>query len=86
VRGTPIPVALVLHYLAEGMSHQEILACYESLTDEDILACLRYAADSLKPDAENEAHAFWLHLRSPRRAWGRGTARAWPSWYGSRTC
>jgi uncharacterized protein (DUF433 family) len=35
----------VLSYLASGMTHQEILADFPYLTEEDILACLSYAAD-----------------------------------------
>lgn len=35
----------VLSYLAAGMTHDEILADFPYLTDEDIRACLSYAAD-----------------------------------------
>jgi uncharacterized protein (DUF433 family) len=35
----------VLGYLAAGMTHQEILADFPYLTEEDILACLAFAAD-----------------------------------------
>jgi uncharacterized protein (DUF433 family) len=45
VRGLRIAVADVLGWLAAGMSHQEILADYPELTDDDIRACLAYAAD-----------------------------------------
>lgn len=44
VQGTRIPVSLVLDNLAAGLSHQEILGSYPSLTEEDIRACLAYAA------------------------------------------
>jgi uncharacterized protein (DUF433 family) len=40
-----ITVADVLGWLAVGMSHAEILADYPELTEEDIRACLSYAAD-----------------------------------------
>ena len=40
-----IAVADVLGWLAAGMSHQEILSDYPELTEEDIRACLAYAAD-----------------------------------------
>ncbi len=40
-----IAVADVLGWLAAGMSHQQILSDYPELTDEDIRACLAYAAD-----------------------------------------
>ncbi len=45
VRGMRITVSDVLGWLATGMSHEDIRAEYPELTDEDILACLAYAAD-----------------------------------------
>ena len=45
IRGMRITVYDVLSYLALGMTHQEILADFPYLTEEDILACLSYAAD-----------------------------------------
>ncbi len=45
IRGMRIAVADVLGWLAAGMSHQEILSDYPELTEEDIRACLAYAAD-----------------------------------------
>lgn len=45
IRGMRITVYDVLSYLASGMTHEEILRDFPSLTEEDILACLRYAAD-----------------------------------------
>jgi uncharacterized protein (DUF433 family) len=40
-----ITVGDVLGWLAAGMSHQEIIEDYPELTEEDIRACLAYAAD-----------------------------------------
>lgn len=45
IRGMRLTVHDVLSYLAAGMSHQEILDDFPGLTEEDILACLSYAAD-----------------------------------------
>jgi uncharacterized protein (DUF433 family) len=45
VRGMRITVADVLGWLAAGMSHQEIIRDYPELTEDDIRACLAYAAD-----------------------------------------
>ena len=45
VRGMRISVYDVLSWLASGMTHQEILSDYPDLTEEDIRACLAYAAD-----------------------------------------
>ncbi|MGD9701431.1 MAG: DUF433 domain-containing protein [Acidimicrobiia bacterium] len=44
VRGTRIWVGLVLDLLADGMTVDEILDEYPSLTDEDIRACLAFGA------------------------------------------
>jgi uncharacterized protein (DUF433 family) len=43
-----ITVYDVLEYLASGMSQQEILDDFPYLTEEDIRACLAYAADREK--------------------------------------
>jgi uncharacterized protein (DUF433 family) len=44
IRGMRYPVESVLAWLASGMSTDEILADYEDLEREDILAALAYAA------------------------------------------
>ena len=48
IRGMRITVYDVLDYLAGGMSHQEILRDFPYLTEEDIRACLAFAADREK--------------------------------------
>jgi len=45
IRGTRIWVALVLDYLANGMTEAEILAEYTQLTRQDVLACIAYGAE-----------------------------------------
>src|SRR6266566_6681967 len=45
IRGMRMTVTDVLEYLASGMSQEEILADFPDLTDEDIKACLAFAAD-----------------------------------------
>jgi len=45
IRGLRIAVADVLGWLAAGMSSAQILTDYPELTEEDIRACLAYAAD-----------------------------------------
>ena len=45
IRGMRITVYDVLSYLAAGVTHQEILNDFPYLTEEDIRACLSYAAD-----------------------------------------
>ncbi|HLF95546.1 MAG TPA: DUF433 domain-containing protein [Methylococcaceae bacterium] len=44
IRGLRYPVEGVLEWLAGGMTIEEILADYEDLEREDILAALSYAA------------------------------------------
>jgi uncharacterized protein (DUF433 family) len=45
IRGLRVTVYDVLEYLASGMTHADILRELPFLTEEDILACLAYAAD-----------------------------------------
>ncbi|RNI26373.1 DUF433 domain-containing protein [Rufibacter latericius] len=45
IRGMRITVYDVLGWLASGMNISEILEDYPELTQEDIMACLAYAAD-----------------------------------------
>jgi uncharacterized protein (DUF433 family) len=45
IRGLRITVYDVLEYLASGMSHADLLKELSYLTEEDIRACLAYAAD-----------------------------------------
>lgn len=45
VRGTRITVGDVLGYLAGGMLEAELLADFPQLTQDDIRACLTYAAE-----------------------------------------
>jgi uncharacterized protein (DUF433 family) len=45
IRGTRIPVAVVLANLADGLSASDIIRSYPSLTEEGIQATLAYAAD-----------------------------------------
>ena len=45
IRNMRITVYDVLEYLASGMSEQEILDDFPDLTQEDIRACLAFAAD-----------------------------------------
>lgn len=44
IRNRRYPVELVLDLLAAGMTHQEILADYPALEDDDIRACLVFAS------------------------------------------
>lgn len=45
IKGTRIPVTLVLGYLAAGKSAEEIIAEFPDLKRDQIAACLDYARD-----------------------------------------
>jgi len=44
LKGTRIPVYLILEKLAAGETNQDILAAYPQLKAEHVRACLEYAA------------------------------------------
>ena len=44
VKGTRIPVYLLLEKMAAGETSEQLLAAYPQLAMEDLLACLEYAA------------------------------------------
>ena len=43
IKGTRVPVDLILGKLAGGMTYEEVMAEYD-ITKEDILSALRYAS------------------------------------------
>ena len=45
IRGTRIPVAVVLANLADGLSPEQIIRSYPSLTPDAVQAALGYAAE-----------------------------------------
>ena len=45
IRGHRIWVSLILDFLANGMTMEEVLAQYPGLVKEDILACIAYGAE-----------------------------------------
>ena len=50
IRGTRIPVELILRKVAAKVPPEEILRDYPRLTDDDITAALTYAADVVATD------------------------------------
>ena len=51
IKGTRIPAALILGYLASDRSPDAILHEFPDLTREDVVACLDYARDLAEFDA-----------------------------------
>jgi uncharacterized protein (DUF433 family) len=47
IRGTRIPVDLLLRKLSEGASEADLLDAYPWLTRDDLQAAMRYAADTV---------------------------------------
>ena len=50
IKGTRIPVELILELLANGWTIDELLENYPQLKKEDIIAALKYAAQVLKEE------------------------------------
>lgn len=55
IKGTRIPVSVVLEQIAEGISWDQILADYPELEREDIKAALSFARESLDHTEIREA-------------------------------
>ena len=60
IRGTRIPVELILRKLSEGAVETDLLDAYPRLTREDIQAAIGYAADTV-------AHEETLILEPTRK-------------------
>ena len=60
IRGTRIPVELILRKLSEGVGEADLLDAYPRLTREDIQAAIGYAADMV-------AHEETLILEPTRK-------------------
>jgi uncharacterized protein (DUF433 family) len=50
VKGTRISVELILGWLANGWTFDDILASYPHLTREDVLAALAFAAERMREE------------------------------------
>ena len=50
IKGTRIPVTMVVGSLADGLTVEEILAAYSQLKTEHIQAALAYAADIMRDE------------------------------------
>ena len=56
IRGTRMTVTDVLEYLAGGMTHQELLAEFPDLKEEDIRACLAFVRPIVNADWQRFPH------------------------------
>jgi len=66
IRGTRIPVELILRKLSEGASEADLLDGYPSLKRADIQAAMRYAADTLAHE-----EVVFITGRKPNTQWSR---------------
>jgi len=48
IRGTRVPVTIILGSLADGMTTAEIIQAYPQLTIGDVRAALAYAAEAIR--------------------------------------
>ncbi|MCL4785204.1 MAG: DUF433 domain-containing protein [Verrucomicrobia bacterium] len=53
IRGLRYPVESILEYLAGGDTFEDLLAEFPDLQREDLLACLEFAACSLKVKSQH---------------------------------
>ena len=50
IKGTRIPVDLILEKLAAGETQAQLLSAYTSISAADISACLQFASESVKSE------------------------------------
>lgn len=50
IKGTRIPVAMVVGSLADGMTFDDIRRDYPQLSDDDLYAALAYAAEVMRQE------------------------------------
>jgi uncharacterized protein (DUF433 family) len=50
IKGTRVPVSIIVGSIADGMSLEEVRAAYPQLSLEDIRAALAYAAEVLRQE------------------------------------
>ena len=63
IRGTRIPVALILKMLGQGISTAEILREYPRLEEMDIHAAMAYAARVVEHE---DVFPLWMNARAHR--------------------
>ena len=56
IKGTRLSVELILGWLANGWTYEQILASYPRITREDILAGLAFAGEMMRDEKYIAAH------------------------------
>lgn len=54
IKGTRIPVYIVLDMLVEGKGFEDIMEAYPDLSEEDIKSAIRYASERVKGEEIRE--------------------------------
>jgi uncharacterized protein (DUF433 family) len=57
IKGTRMPVAIILERLADRRTIEDLLDDYPFLTEEDIYAALEYATDLINAETQREDRA-----------------------------
>ena len=59
IRGTRVPVELILRRISEGATEEDLLASYPHLTRDDVRAAVAFAADTIAYEeiVETAAHS-----------------------------
>ena len=65
VKGTRIPVELVLEHLIENPDLEDVFAAYPRLTLEDVKACLAYAKRLVEGERATPTRRTRLHNTQP---------------------
>ena len=55
IKGTRIPVEIILKKMSEGESIEDLLKAYTNISREDVLACLKYSAEVVASEELIEA-------------------------------
>lgn len=58
IKGTRIPIHLILDLLAAGYNSKDIIKEYPSLEEKDIVAAIEYASDILKREERDVGQLF----------------------------
>ena len=51
IKGTRIMISLILEWLEEGKTFEEIIEAYPNLSNEDISAAIRYARKTIEEES-----------------------------------
>ncbi|HXO43355.1 MAG TPA: DUF433 domain-containing protein [Thermoanaerobaculia bacterium] len=59
IRGTRVPVGLIVRRISEGATEEDLLASYPHLTRDDVRAAVAFAADTIAYEeiVETAAHS-----------------------------